>query len=276
MTTDFSTPAPTNSRFSKWLSTVGDVLTLKTQVFIRFRDNANGMRDAIALFLLAALIGTAATFMIQAVRNPIAEIASVNETFDQVFQQINLAGGDVPPEVIAAIKDQFAASLGIAENIMSLPTALPRPVGQMFTALGQWISNPFMRLGAFFSYALWVLLFARVFLGGKGSLRAFFATTPLYGVPQMFTILSPIPCVGGLIGLIAMIWGWIIYVKATAVSQGWVHQQLSADGTVVSENTQWGRAIFAAILPALLLFFVIAIVGTLFLLTIIAAANGQS
>jgi len=132
-----------------------------------------------------------------------------------------------------------------------------------------------VRLGAWLSYGIWVLLLARLLLGAKGSLRDFLTTTPLYSVPQLLTFLAPVPCLGSLLGIVAAVWGWLIYTKATAVSLGWVQQRVGADGLVIGEETQWGRALVAVLLPAVLLFFVamILILGLIVLMA--AAGNGN-
>lgn len=259
MTTDLNRVSDRDFRNVKWGALLGDILTLKTSAFLRFRDSVDGMRYAIGLLIVVTLIAGSLSFLWQIVRNPVADLQTVRDSFNQALDQMQNAG-NIPSEVLVMVRQQFESGLGIAEGIMGLPTTLPRPVGRFLEALGRWLSSPFVRLGAWLSYGIWVLLLARLLLGAKGSLRDFLTTTPLYSVPQLLTFLAPVPCLGGLLGIVAAVWGWLIYTKATAVSLGWVQQRVGADGLVMGEETQWGRALVAVLLPAALLFFLVLFV----------------
>lgn len=274
MTTDLNSASDRGFRGVKWVTLVGDILTLKTGAFLRFRDSVDGMRYAIGLLIVVTLIAGSLGFLWQVVRNPAADMQSVRDTFNQALDQMQSAG-NIPPEALAMVREQFESGLSIAEGIMGLPTTLPRPVGRFLEALGHWLSSPFVRLGAWLSYGIWVLLLARLLLGAKGSLRDFLTTTPLYSVPQLLTFLAPVPCLGSLLGIVAAVWGWLIYTKATAVSLGWVQQRVGADGLVIGEETQWGRALVAVLLPAILLFFVAMIVILGLIVLTAAAGNGN-
>ena len=275
MTTDSNHTADRGFGRVRWLNLAGDILTLKTDAFLRFRDHVDGMRYAVALLIIVTLIAGSLSFLWQAVRSPAADMQSVRDTFEQVLQQMQSAGG-VPLGDLSLVREQFESVLGIIEGIVGLPTPLPRALSHFLEALGEWLSSPFTRLGAWLGYSIWVLLLARLLLGAKGSLRDFLATTPLYSVPQLFTILSLVPCLGSLLGIVATVWGWLIYTQATAVSRGWVQQRVGADGLVVGEETQWGRALVAVFLPAVLLFVLILIsVLAVFVLSALSSGGNQ-
>ncbi|MBK6431982.1 MAG: hypothetical protein WAW03_00165 [Anaerolineae bacterium] len=273
MTTDMNSAVDRGFGRVKWLKLLGDILTLKTDAFVRFRDHVDGMRYAIGLLIVVSLIAGSLSFLWQAVRNPAADMQSVRDTFDQVLAQMQNAGG-IPAGGLSLVREQFESVMGIVEGIVGLPTPLPQPISHFLEALGQWLSSPFARLGAWLSYGIWVLLLARLLLGAKGSLRDFLATTPLYSVPQLFTILALVPCLGSLLGIVATVWGWLIYTKATAVSLGWVQQRVGADGLVIGEETQWGRALVAVFLPAILLFVLIFLAALVIIMLTALSSNG--
>ncbi len=268
MTTELNQASLTAPRPGKtnWLDVVRDIFLLKTSVFVHFRDSQNGFRAAIFLLIVVTLIANSLVFVWGAVRSPTAELDTILDGIRQGFQMSSQMGGDVPPAMYDDIMAQIESGFELARNIMTLPTTLPQPIPHILEALGAWLSTPFARLGAWLTYSLWVLLFARLFLKGAGGLRGFLAATALYSVPNMLSILSPVPCIGALLGLVGVLWGWAVYAKGTAVAQGWVFERVGADGMVVGEDVQWSRAILAMILPAVVLFLIVgAIVAAAFL-----------
>lgn len=275
MTTELNPASLTGSQPGKtsWLQVVRDIFLLKTPVFTYFRDSKNGFRTAIFLLMITTLIATSGTFLWGVVRNPAAEMESILDSIKQSLQMSSQFQQDVPPALYDYIIAQIDSGFDIARNIMALPTTLPQPIPHILEVLGAWFSTPFARLGAWLTYSLWVLLFARLFMGGVGGLRGFLAATALYSVPNMLAILSPVPCVGPLLALVGTFWGWAVYTKGTAVAQGWVIERVGADGMVVGEDVQWSRAILAVILPTVVLILLIGAVAATALLVGAANAN---
>ena len=120
------------------------------------------------------------------------------------------------------------------------------------------MTRTFAHLAAWLAYGIWVLLFAKL-MGGNGGVDRFFGLTALYAIPNVLAIFGPIPCIGGLISLVGWIWGVLIYVKAVQVTQ----------------RLTVGKAILAAVLPALIVLFVVAFFTLLGVLGIIASAGQQ-
>ena len=60
---------------------------------------------------------------------------TVRDSLNQALDQMQNAG-NIPPEAVAMVRQQFESGLSIAEGIMGLPTTLPRPVGRFLEALG--------------------------------------------------------------------------------------------------------------------------------------------
>ena len=213
-----------------------DVLTLKQEAFAGHVARADVMRRGLTLLVLATLVAGSLPFIIDVVNGlrpqPSPEVA-LNQFLEGLDQMRQYIPGleDFESEILPYIRPQFEMGVRIAR----LPTPLPKPLGALLTALGAFLSRPLARMAAWLAYGIWVLLFARL-LGGRATAAQMLGCTALYAVPHVFDILSPVPCLGALIGLATAIWGIVIYVKALAVASGL--------GT--------GKAILAAILPALL------------------------
>jgi hypothetical protein len=152
--------------------------------------------------------------------------------------------------------ENFESGFRIGVAIDSLDTPLPRGLARWFTAMGGWLSSALGHLGGWLAYAVWVLLFAKL-LGGNGGVDRFLGLTALFAVPNLLGIFNPIPCVGPLIAFIGWLWGVAVYVKAVQVSQ----------------RLDTGKAILAAILPALILAVIAMIVAFIGLLGFLAAMS---
>jgi hypothetical protein len=259
--------------------TLRGVLTLRTETFVSFRDDPNGLRRGLTWLVAVTLIAGSLGFVVDLVQNlrPVeAQIADVQSGFEEFFRQMQqfMPPGGPPPEFWDEFQKQFMASfevgIKIGTEIGGLPTLLPQPIGTFLETLGGWWSQPFARLGGWLWYALWVMLAAKL-LGGTGGLRRFLATTSLYAVPQFITILRPVPCLGPVLGLVAAVWGWVIYVKATAVAHDWTEITKTDAGQVI-ERTNWGRAILAVLLPLLVaVALVILLITTIAILAALAS-----
>ncbi len=252
-----------------WL-TLRDVLTLRTEVFRSFREDPDGLRRGVTWLMVVTLIAGALTFVVdlaQGLQPLETRFTAVERGMEEAFAQMErfLPPEQMPPGFREQFRSNFRAGLQIGAEVEALPTILPKPLGVLFEAMGNWLSRPFARLGGWLGYALWVMLAARL-LGGTGGLRSFLATTSLYAIPQLLTFLSPVPCLGATLSLIAAVWGWAIYIKATAVAHGWVSLIETPEGTTV-EYTDWGRAIVAVLLP-LLLAVMLALLAIVFLILV--------
>ena len=157
----------------------------------------------------------------------------------------------------------------IARKITALPARLPKGVSLFFETLGNWVQRPLAMLGGFLGYGIWVMLAAKL-LGGKGRLQEFLGTAALSAVPYLLLILERLPCLGSILGIVAWIWGTIIWVVATAVTHGWAVPLTTEEGVVERYEVNWGKAILAVILPALAV-AVLVIIGAAGLGSMIAS-----
>ncbi len=55
-------------------------------------------------------------------------------------------------------------------------------------------------------------------MGGTATIQQMLAVSSLVAAPHVLDALNWVPCAGALIGLLAWIWGVIIYIKATMVA----------------------------------------------------------
>lgn len=239
------------------------IATLKEPVYVRLRDSKTAMRTGVLTLLTVFLIAGSSQFvmdMLQVAQGGAAqEAVELQEEFRQGLEQaFQFMPEDATQEIVTEqILQNAEVGFAIMADIANLPTPLPRGIGGFFQALGRWLSNPLGHLAAWMSYAIWVLLFAKL-LGGKGGVDRFLGVTAMYAVPGLLSFFSPIACLGGLLGLVAIVWGWIIYVKAVQVSQ----------------RFDLGKAVLASVLPFLIVFIIGILAATFGVISLIAATAG--
>jgi hypothetical protein len=238
---------------NEMINTLKGVVLLDEKTFQTFLASENTMKRGIfillACFLVAAL-PAAIGQLIDNVQPFTPERAEVfQEEFLQGFEQIIpfLPLDENFQDFMEQFKENLAFGTGIAVAVDALPRPLPRAIGGFFQAFGGWLSLPFTHLASWMSYAIWVLLFAKI-TGGFGGVNRFLGITALYAVPNLLGFFNFIPVLGGVISFVGVIWGWIVYIKATEVSQ---------------EFTM-SKAILVAILPVLVM------IGAIFLIIILA------
>jgi hypothetical protein len=247
------------------LSMIRGVILLDTATYERLRDRKDSMKRGVLILVVCFLIAGSSVFLVNLVNNlrPFgAEQADevrqqIEQTFEQ-FQPFMQQGGEFSQIFMDQFMENFESGLQMGAAIDSIKTPLPRGFTALLTSTGAWVTQVFAHLAAWLAYGLWVLLFAKL-MGGNGGVDRFFGVTALYAIPHVLGIFSPIYCIGGLIGLVGWIWGVLIYVKSVQVTQ----------------RFSTGKAIVATILPALIVFIVVAFFSLLGLLGIIASAGQQ-
>ena len=251
---------------SALLTMLRDVVLLRTPAYEQFRDRPDAMRRGVLILLVCFLVAcslASAIGLIGSVR-PLS-VEDADQFRDEFQRNMEQWQQFMPPqdpfiqEFMDQFLDNFESGWRIGVAIDSLDTPLPRGLARFFEALGGWLSSALGRLGGFLAYAIWVLLFAKL-LGGNGGVDRFLGLTALFAVPNLLSIFSPIPCAGPLIAFIGWVWGVAVYVKAVQVSQ----------------RLDTGKALLAAILPALILAVIVMIVAFIGLLAILAAVSQAS
>lgn len=246
---------------NKLTGNIRGILLLDEKTYQTLLGADNAMKVGIFYLLACLLIAAFPTFVsgtINKVQPFTADRAA--EFQDEVLRGFNMASRftDVDPQFVQQFEENFKLGLNIAVAIDALPRPLPYAIGGFFTALGAWLSVPFSHLASWMSYAIWVLLFAKI-SGGRGGVNRFLGLTALYAVPNLLGFLGFIPFVGFMFRLVGMVWGWVVYVK----------------GVQVSQEFTGAKAVVVTILPVIVGFIVVLVVTLLFGITIAALVSGS-
>jgi hypothetical protein len=226
--------------------TIKGIILLEEKTFERLLAAENGMKLGIYFLLACFLIVAFPAFVSSTIDN----VQPFTEERASVFQEEFLQGFEMITRFMPVDEDfqvfmeqfreNFAFGTSIAVAIDALPRPLPRAVGGFFQSFGGWLSSPFTHLASWMSYAIWVLLFAKI-SGGRGGVNRFLGLTALYAVPNLLGFLDFIPYLGAVFRLVGVIWGWVVYVKAVQISQ----------------EFSPGKAILMAILPVIVVIVVL-------------------
>jgi len=233
-------------------------LTLNAQTFNSLKQAPDAFRRGLTIVLVVGLIVGGVLGVIALIGEiltpPAQQIAQAREGFRQTFGNFSSA---MPPEVSRQVTESFEMGLRIGERVTrETKSPLPEPLGVIFRRFGAIVSYPFGWLGGLIFFGALVHIFAKL-LGGRGTIAQMLGVTSLTVVPHLLDVLGFIACLGALLGLIAWVWGVLIYVKGVAVAQ----------------EMSTGKAILAVLLP-----FIIALLLALLLLVsvgvLIAMASG--
>jgi hypothetical protein len=246
-----------------------DALVLKDDAFTRLRDSgdafARGITLLVAVALIVGLITSTVGFVQQATAgSPEQQVERARQEMMQSLQMARTFSTDPGAAEFWRIFDEnmdagFKMATEIA-RVAQQTTPLPAPVGDLFQAVGSFLSYPWGRIGGWMFYTILVLIVARL-LGGTASVQEMLGLSALYSVPHLLDALEFIQCVGALLGVVAFFWGLVIYVK----------------GTAVANRFTTGRAVVAVILPAavMLLIFLIVLVVTITTIAGLIGAAGR-
>jgi hypothetical protein len=216
-----------------------DVLLFRHEVYAQHVARPDVLKRGLALLVLVTLLAGVISLLINVVGDlrPMSAQAQRREAEQGLEEFLGTMREfyDVPPEVEKYVIPNIRAGMEIGFRIEALPTRLPKPLGRVLEDLGVFLSLPFSRLAGWIGYGIWVLLASKL-LGGRATASQMLGATALYVVPHVLAILGFVPCLGGVLGLVATIWGIAIYVKALAVVN----------------HFSIGRGIAATVAPALL------------------------
>lgn len=218
-----------------------ETLLFRHEAYVRHVARADTLKRGLTLLVAASLVAGILSLVINFVSDlrPVSaevqrqEAAQGIEEFLRSFRTMRNYY-DLPPDLEEEIVAYMKAGMEMGFRIEALPTRLPKPVGDVLTDLGAFLSLPFIRMTGWAGYAIWVLLVAKL-LGGRATVAQQLGATALYAVPHVLDILGSVQCLGGIAGLVATAWGIAIYVKAVAVAN----------------EFSIGRAIVATVVPVL-------------------------
>ena len=235
-----------------------DALLFRHDAYARHVARADALKRGLLLLVLVTLLAGLISFVVNVVgdlgpQDLADEQRETEEGFREFFRNFTSLSPylDLPP---GFDEEQMMAymrpGLDIGFRIAALPTPLPKPLGWLLQDVGALLSLPFARLAGWFGYAVWVILVAKL-LGGRATIAQTLGATALYAVPHVLDILGLVPCLGGILGLAATVWGIAIYVKALSVAN---------EFTI-------GRAVAATVVPAVA-FVGLSVLGFLVILVL--------
>jgi hypothetical protein len=96
---------------------------------------------------------------------------------------------------------------------------MPGILAGFLSALGVWINTPLTWLTYWIVYGLFVFGLARL-MGAKNTLQAFYAATAFAAVPLVLMGLGPIPWIGPLLVLAALVLALAVYYGAVRYVTG--------------------------------------------------------
>lgn len=217
-----------------------DVLLFKHEAYARHVARADALKRGLALLVSVTLLAGIVPLIINVIGDlrPTSVEARRREAEQGIQEFINSLDTmrqflDVPQGFERQAIAYIRAGTRMGFRIEALPTRLPKPVGGVLKDLGGFLSLPFNRLAGWIGYTIWVLLVAKL-LGGRVTASQMLGATALYAVPHVLGILDFVTCLGGILGLVATVWGIAIYVKAVAAAN----------------DFSIGRAIVATVVPA--------------------------
>jgi len=201
-------------------------LLLDDDVFVEMRDDpdglARGLRFLVTLGLVVGLVGAAATFASRYGKSPADEMASVEAQLREGFeraQSFTIQDPDAQEafdQVLQSISAGFDMAEGIADTVVET-TPAPTALVQLLESLGDGLSRPFSWIASWLLWGVIVLLFARM-LGGTATIQQMLATTSLVAAPHLLDALGFVPIGGGMLELLALLWGLAVFIKGTAVA----------------------------------------------------------
>lgn len=259
-----------------WLVDIRDALLLRSAAFARLQERPDAFFRGFTVIVMVALLVGLPAFVIDVVRGvgpaPVVEPTELQPDvhFDREGLAPLLRAAGLPDALIeeALLRAEESTLLAgtIATELQKLPTALPRPIAETARAKGRWLSLPFASAGipltaavlsTWLGYGIWVMLVARL-LGGRATLHGFFGATAYFAAPHLLAVFDRVPVAGPVLSLVGAVWGLVVYVAATAVSQ-----RLSIS-----------RAVLAVVLPLLVL--VILLSFMIFPIGLLAVLSGGS
>lgn len=195
-------------------------LTLNQNVMRSLRESPDAVRRGFLLILFVGLLVGAAngvSAMIQGA-SPERIVTTIREQFDRQVDQMVLSSNDAGTEeltrLINANEEPF---FQLIEDLLTLPTPLPRPVGLAFQFLAAVVSKPLSYLAGMLLAVTCTHLVARQ-LGGEGQIQQMVALGSLSVAPHALDALAFIPGLGPMLTFVAWFWGLAILVVATAVT----------------------------------------------------------
>jgi hypothetical protein len=240
------------------VNTLFRTVILDTAAYEEWRERPNLFLRGIVLIMAVSLVAGLVSFAVDLVNRvrPV-DMNRIQEEIDRSLEQQfrwNPAWQDMDPEAREMMEEMMDVIVPMIRDLVSIEAPLPRGIAGFFQALGSWISRALGAIGGWLFYGALVLVAVNL-LGGSAKLGEFLGMVSLYVLPGLLGLLGPVPCLGGVLGLIALVWGIVVYVKAVSVATG-----LDTGKSIL--------AVFAPIVVLLLLGILLAIISIAWLVIV--------
>jgi hypothetical protein len=203
-------------------------MMVNQSVMRRLRDAPELVRSGLSVLLFVGLLVGAVNGASQAIANvsPERTGATIRAQVAEVKQQLR-DNPNAQPEVIQFINNNEEQFYALVDDVLALPTPLPRQVGVVFQWLNSVVSTPLSYLAGLLVAVVFTHIAARQ-LGGTGNIRQMVGLGALSTAPHALDALAIVPVIGPTLGTIAWAWGLVILVVATMVA----HQLDSGKATI--------------------------------------------
>jgi hypothetical protein len=223
-----------------------DILLFKDDAYAQHVARADVLKRGLLLLVVVTLLSGVVSLLVGVIGDlrPV-DVAAQRQEAEQTIQDLASSLDvmreyfDVSPKLAAQVLAYTEAAIEMGLRLEGLPTRLPKPLGRVLQDLGAFLSLPFSRLAGWVGYSIWVLLVAKL-LGGRATTAQTLGATALYAVPHVLDVLAPVPCLGSVLGLVALVWGIAIYVKALAVVNDFSIGRAPDGGTGGWVIVRWG------------------------------------
>jgi hypothetical protein len=259
------------------INTLFRTVLLDDGAFEEWRERPNLFARGIVLILVISLLVAVVTFvtnvynMVKPAEMVVAEIDEGFNVAAEVMENIFLGMpgfGAMDPEAqegmrmaLQAYRESMPLYKNMVADIVQIQAPLPRGISGFLQALGLWLTGALSSIAGWMVYGAMVLVVVNL-LGGSAKLPDFLGMVSLYAVPTLLGLLAAllrlfgsVPILGWLLGalafllgLAAIIWAVVVYIKAVAVASG----------------LDTGRAILAVIAPPAVLFVLGLVLAVLF------------
>ncbi len=203
------------------------------------------MRQGMGMVLLAGLVAGLVPFLwnwfTSARYGTVVPLASMGDATSSMFSSQVMD----PNNPIAAALQTIA---GLS------PAVFPGWLASFVSSFGLWLNTPLSWLSGWLVYGLLVLLVAKA-LGAGTTLQQFYTVTSFAYLPLILTAFAPIPCLGSILVLAALVWAAAIYTVALRSVSG-----LST-----------GMSVLSVILPGITIALLAILVTTIAVASVVSA-----
>ncbi len=245
---------------SSLVNTLLRTLILDDSAYREWHERPNLFLRGIVLIALVTFVAELVVFGMNLVERvapvDVAGIeADIEKAMDQMFRW-NPALQNMPDRDREMLDRTMDVIVPMVTDLAQVESSLPRGVAGFFQSLGTYLSRVLGALGGWMFYGVLVLVAVNL-LGGSAKLPHFLGMSALYIVPGLLAILQPVPWLGFLLALVGTIWSITVYVKAVSVAS-----DLDIGRSIL--------AVFAPLVAIVLLALLVAIVGILWLVIVLA------